>query len=551
MSDDLRYEDDLIEQLNNLPFPDEDGAWEDMKKLLDEKGSKKAAPPPYLNYKIWGSILAIALLIIILCLCLSRPKTTVHKEKNGITDHNGQPAINEEKKGKNATDTVTIVNSALTNVARDSANTLNSGTPTSKDSSELQHEKSNPGNETKTDDKKLEPADEARDNIQKKNGKIGNPIKNQPVIVRRTVKPGVDNGKQPITTSGRKREGQTLSKNPAPATGKPGYRPIERGEKQTDTTAQNNPIGDAKTSFGNAANKPAGVIENSAIPADKANKPTVNTTVEPKLDIQLANSESKKESEKNDTAANKTAQPPAPVNYPAKAAALKSPDAKKNFHISIGIAEQQAVRLDCHCAYPDNVYTNTTAVKDYIPAVYVRLYPAKKWFMQAGLKIAAPQYVEEQLYKANVQNLPLNYTTTSYVLKKLYYTQIPVNFNYIILRGWSAGIGVMYNGLSQGISEVNVHKKIFGSASDSLVSSQIITGRNDSNFAAIVKNNFQGFIESEYRWRYLSFGARYAYSLQPYVHYADPFTGKLVEKKTSAFNFFIRVELWDSKKKKK
>src|SRR6202034_1726650 len=105
-----------------------------------------------------------------------------------------------------------------------------------------------------------------------------------------------------------------------------------------------------------------------------------------------------------------------------------------------------------------------------------------------------PQYIQEQLYSKRISNQPLNYITTTSVLKKVYYNQIPVSFNYVIIPNLSIGIGVIYNNYAGKVSQQDVTKKLYGLAGDSTLSSSISSGKNDSNLV-FTKNSFQGLIE--------------------------------------------------------
>jgi hypothetical protein len=237
-------------------------------------------------------------------------------------------------------------------------------------------------------------------------------------------------------------------------------------------------------------------------------------------------------------------------------AAVKDSSTKKKekqLRITIGIAEQQAIRLNCDCVYPNDAYTKSALVTDYIPSVYVRIQPAKKWFVEAELKYKAPQYIQEQLYKTSVSDLPLNYTTSSYILKKVYYNQIPISFNYYIIPHLSIGVGVIYNNFAGQTTQQDVAKKLYGTAgnTDSIISSSIISNRSNDSSVTFTENSFQALVQSQYDWRRWSIGVRYAIGLQPYVKYNDPISGSAIQKTSNALTVFIRFELWDSKKKKK
>lgn len=259
----------------------------------------------------------------------------------------------------------------------------------------------------------------------------------------------------------------------------------------------------------------------------------------------LANKKAKQHIIKKDTA---SAKPPVLI---AKNSSTNANDNKKQLHISVGIGEQQAIRLSCDCVYPDDAYTTSSLVTDYIPSVYIKIQPAKKWFVQAEFKYKAPQYVQEQLYKENISNQPLNYIISTSVLKKVYYNQVPISFDYVIIPNLSVGVGMIYNSFAGQVSQNNVKKKLYGTAADSSISTSTETSTNGDSVLTFTKNSFQGLIEGQYEWNHFTFGARYAIGLQPYLKYNAPTSGTPTEKKNDALTVFIRFELWDSRSKKK
>jgi len=231
------------------------------------------------------------------------------------------------------------------------------------------------------------------------------------------------------------------------------------------------------------------------------------------------------------------------------AARKKNSNRKKKFYLAAGVAVQQPVRLNYDLVYPSDDYTMTSSVTDYLPSVYVRLYNQKKWFIQSEFKYAAPQNIEEFIYKVDVQNEPFKDIVTSYTLKKVYVNQLSASFHYFILSNWSIGSGIIYNIFSGADIQKDVHQKHYESANDSLLGSVSLTDKNDSNFSSHIKNNFQWLLETQYKWKHISIGLRYAIGLQPYIHYIDPFSGLPAQQNNNSLNVFIRYELWRSKQK--
>lgn len=220
---------------------------------------------------------------------------------------------------------------------------------------------------------------------------------------------------------------------------------------------------------------------------------------------------------------------------------------KKRFHTGVGVAVNQALPVNGETISPVNNYGRKRALTDYIPSLYFRLYKEKKWFIQSEFRYGAPQYVKEFIYRTNIKLDTFQAVTrTSYLLKKTYYHQFPVSFNYLILPGWSLGTGIIYNNFTGAVSERSIRRSVPGTVNDTLISVAVVNDKKDSSF---VKNSFQWLLESQYKWRRFSIGARYAQGLQPYIKYIDPVTQLPASKKNNSIQLFIRYEIWNSRKK--
>ncbi|HVX49728.1 MAG TPA: hypothetical protein VHB48_06195 [Chitinophagaceae bacterium] len=518
MSEEKPYNDELFEQLNNLPLPDEDQAWQEMKTLLDDSGDRRLIPP-YLRFAGRG---AVAVLLVLLVWFWILP-------------HKQQPVKNEYIKGdSNLKD---------------------------RDGEKLR----NPQNTIPADSNN---SNKIADTLMAKSGLKG------------AATPGITNGNEDSNTNQNKVPVLTGGKGPAESTtGKltPGSNTLQHKglallPKQTLTGGQKVNNQNSTSGAGNPANNNNG--ENPRMGKTSNNQvtsPNIAFT-QNTLPLQQPAESHEKDStltnkvnisqETNSNNAAKTDSMPAlaalqnkpVINKDSSSAATPAAGTKhkaKGPRFEAGVAEQQAVRLDCNCELPGNIFNNSPSLKDYVPSVYVRWYPGKKWFVQGEFKYNAPQYVKEVLYKQSIQNQPLNYITTSYVLKQVRYNQLLLSFHYTILPGWSIGAGVTFNHFTGGVSQKDVRKKLYGTDADSLINAQVFTGTTDSIFGNVVKNSLQEFIESEYQWKIFAAGLRYVPGTQPYIKYADPFSGKPVTEKTQSLSVFLRVQLWDSKRRKK
>ena len=229
-----------------------------------------------------------------------------------------------------------------------------------------------------------------------------------------------------------------------------------------------------------------------------------------------------------------------------KPIAKKDSTKKKTYSFGAGIAMHQQIPIAGQGFTPYNDLGRKGSWRDYIPSLYVRFNRDGKWFVQSGFRYGAPQLENGRLYSAKTDTLSIQkYNTTSSYLKKTFYHQVPLTFNYFVSPKLSIGGGAVWNVFSSAVSsrEIIQHDRFTGA--DTALSSGIIfnTRGADSNF---VRSYFQATFEAQYKWKKFSFGANYSFGLQPYIKFILP-GGTEQEEKNKALQIFIRYELWRSK----
>lgn len=247
------------------------------------------------------------------------------------------------------------------------------------------------------------------------------------------------------------------------------------------------------------------------------------------------------------------------VTEPKKTDSTKKPAPKKpepadsskksKLFFSTGIALQQQLPISGQKATPYNALGRKGSLLDYIPSIYVRLNKKDKWFIQAEFKYGAPQYTKEFTYYqqaiSDTGSNPAFVTNTSNRLKKTFYHQLPLTFNYFVKPNWPVGGGLIWNKFYGAVSDREVIKHNNFTNDDSVVFKGIVTDRNDTsnNFE---KSYFQAVFETQYQWKRFSIGARYAFGLQPYIRFTLPGQPERKERNSNV-NLFLRFELWRKK----
>lgn len=521
MSERLPYEEQIALQWDDLPLPDEHMAWADMKRRLDEEDDRPLLPFWLRGCAGWG---LLGLLLLGLGWWIIRPEkwfTKSHTPEKTVT--NTQTGFQDRTQD-------------------DSAILLNdSGSIKSRNSTAANNETGQTSAQTLTD------------TITKAT------LKNTPVENHNSVKEKTGVSQFQMQETG----GNKKHKVKPPATKSNKSRAAEKDNAETGITVQN---GGSKKRIkkpekNNKGDKEA-IPQKELIPKAKlqpvpADSVNVTNTFQPGKEISTGMSI-------NDTVAKKKIVSSPPVNdttvlspkkaaEPVPAKAKKDSSSKQPLEWSAGIGLQQLLPVSGQKWSPYNSQGRKNSLADYIPSVYVRLTRPQKWFLQAEFRYGAPQNTKELLYRQSKVNdtgsAPRFYYQTSSTLKKTYYHQLPLVFNYYVRQGWSVGAGIQWNNFYRAISEKEVifHNNTTGT--DTLLSKIVQPERRDTS-SEFKKSFLQAVIESQYKWKRFSFGARYTFGLQPFIEFTLP-GGALQNEKMNSLQLFIRFELWRQKKNNK
>jgi len=228
----------------------------------------------------------------------------------------------------------------------------------------------------------------------------------------------------------------------------------------------------------------------------------------------------------------------------------KSDSAKSSkFWFGAGISLYQQLPINGQKFVPYNSEGRKGSLADYIPAVYLRMYRGDKWFIQSEFRYGAPQYTKEFLYQQKNDSAVNGYITQSTSLKKTYYHQLPLTFNYFVSTDLAVGAGIIWNKFVSAISSQDITRHNIVTGADSVISrGTILVTKTPDTSNVFTKSWFQALFEVQYRWNRFSLGARYAVGLQPYIKF-ELQPGVPQQEKNSSLNIFLRYELWRSKKK--
>lgn len=222
---------------------------------------------------------------------------------------------------------------------------------------------------------------------------------------------------------------------------------------------------------------------------------------------------------------------------------------KKPIFYSAGIAMHQQLPVAGQGFTPYNSQGRKGSIGDYIPSVYFRLNKQDRWFLQTEFRYGAPQLNKEMIYDQksilDTAAVPQFVTNTTLNLKKTFYHQLPVTFQYFVTRNWSIGGGIQWSLFKSAVVENESYVSFFQGSPDTLRSKTFQPIKRDSA-TQFTKNYFLGIAETEYKWKRFSGGARYSFGLQPFIRFSLP-GQPLQEQRSTSFQIFLRYQLWRSK----
>lgn len=538
MSERLPYEDHLQQHWTDLPLPDENKAWEDMRRRLEEDDDDR----PIIAWWRRGCLLWGLLLLVIFGsgLWLVKKKYFTSDDKKKVTVNK-----QEERSDNKRNDTVSIQDiPSNTDPAPGSTQPKTEG-ETGPLKEITNGQRSNPAgnppvNSSGRERRSIPSARNKKDAIKK-----GTDIQEPEVISRRNGKVAVtgknDNSiANPVVTGQRKkRKGSDLKKGNNEIAN-----PVVTGKRKNTTVAS-----------GSESSNPSNTQKDNGRKAGTIpNQPVKNAIVDVpvKTNIPIVSDQPDTSGRAPDPERLLTSPPEKKVKNNTREPEKKDSSNKKNlFTYSAGISMQQLLPVAGQKTVPYNSQGRKGTLGDYIPSIYFRVNKEKKWFIQGEFRYGAPQYTREFVYKENrredTSGSQTFTTRSSNTLKKTYYHQLPVTFNYYVTKDWSVGGGLSWNKFVSAISDREVTRRDNSTTRDSVLSKGIVKEKHDSA-SGFAKSYFQGVFESQYKWKRFSFGARYTFGLQPYLKFTL-LNGETGKESNRSLQLFLRYELWRSKKK--
>ena len=219
----------------------------------------------------------------------------------------------------------------------------------------------------------------------------------------------------------------------------------------------------------------------------------------------------------------------------------------KRFYTSAGLGLQQQIPLAGQSATPYNYYGRKGSLADYIPSIYLRLHQEDKWFIQGEFRYGAPQAVKELAY--DQVTIPDSFATSTITrtltLKKTFYHQVPLSFNYQVIPNLTIGAGGIYSRFYRAVIEDEFVRRT--NQTVTFQTKEIKTVYKNDSSQNFTNSQIQLLFQASYQLKKFSFTLAYTRGLQPFIRYTDT-NGALMEEKNHSLQFALKYRFWQSKK---
>jgi hypothetical protein len=236
-----------------------------------------------------------------------------------------------------------------------------------------------------------------------------------------------------------------------------------------------------------------------------------------------------------------------------KAAKSKALESVSNRTLALGLSLPMGFPLGDQKPGAYNINAKPNTVSDFLPAPHLQYHINNKVYLQTELQLMNPQYIQPVLLFQNRTEYPSTNTIhyNSVYAKKLYYFNIPVGIHYSPFEHFYLGTGLQFSSLVSGVAMHEETSFTIGSGINNLLSQRYTKFKNDSISDRIDNSEFRLMLDANYYWKQFTVGLRYNQALSNYVSIRLNNVSPLFQDKNKSLQFYLRYNLWEDYKRRR
>ena len=235
-----------------------------------------------------------------------------------------------------------------------------------------------------------------------------------------------------------------------------------------------------------------------------------------------------------------------------KSAKLSAIESVQNRTIAIGVSLPLGFPLGDQKPGAYNVNARPNTISDFLPVPHMQYHLNNKVYLQTELQLLNPQFIRPVLLFESKTDIPNSNTVyyNSIYARKLYYFNVPLGIHYSPFPHFYLGTGLQFSSFISGVASHEKTSYVVGSGTSSLVSQRYEKFRNDSISNQIDNSEFRLMLDANYYWKQFTVGLRYNQALSNYVSLRLNNVSPLLQDKNKSLQFYLRYNLWEDYKRR-
>ena len=214
-----------------------------------------------------------------------------------------------------------------------------------------------------------------------------------------------------------------------------------------------------------------------------------------------------------------------------------------------GLALPQSFAIGSQQSPAYGINAKSGKASDYVPVPFFQYHVNNKMFVQTELQFQSPQFTDRLLVSQSQRTVaPTNgMLERNIYVEKLYYFHIPINLYFSPIKNVYFGTGLQYSSLLSGVATYQDNTYSNGSLQNS--NSRVQGFKDDSVSAKLAPSEWRYQLEANYYFRRFTVGARYNQALSQFVNLQPSSTSPLTQGRNQTFLIALRYNIWEEKKK--
>ena len=212
-----------------------------------------------------------------------------------------------------------------------------------------------------------------------------------------------------------------------------------------------------------------------------------------------------------------------------------------------GLTVPQSFAIGSQQSSSYNANAKPGRLPDYLPAPFFQYHINPKLFLQTELHFQSPQYTQRLLLAQNsMTSIPTASLQSSIYLEKLYYFNVPFNVYYSPMRNLFIGGGLQYSSLLSGVALYEERRTIGQTQTYSSFARQF---KDDSLAAKFAPSEWRYQFDANYYFKRFTLGLRYNQAMRDYINLKVNNTLPPSQDRNQSFLLYLRFNIWEERKK--